>query len=115
MIAKEQDCVNPTTKGKLTWEHDNSCASNSEEELENWHNRIHEVSTRNCAQVTKSVFCMTSEVCNLPSYDVLGDVNIFLDEYEEQVPENQRLLALDIALKVTPARWWGAHKKNIEG
>ena len=56
---------------------------------------------------------MTSEVCNLPYYDGLGDVNIFLDDYEEQVPESQILLALDIALKATPARWWGTHKKNI--
>ena len=27
--------------------------------------------------------------------------------------ENQRLLALDIALKATPARWWGTHKETI--
>ena len=58
---------------------------------------------------------MTSNVCNLPSYDGLGDVNIFLTDYEEQVLENQILLALDIALKSTPDRWQGAHKKNIEG
>lgn len=57
---------------------------------------------------------MTSEVCNIPSYDGLGDVNIFLDDYEEQVPKYQRLPALDISLKSTPARWWNAHKKNIE-
>jgi len=29
------------------------------------------------------------------------------------VLENQRLLALDIALKETFARWWGAHKETI--
>jgi hypothetical protein len=27
--------------------------------------------------------------------------------------ENQILLALDIALKATPARWWGTHKEKI--
>jgi hypothetical protein len=27
---------------------------------------------------------------------------------------NQRLLALDIALKDTPARWWGEHKEKIK-
>jgi hypothetical protein len=30
------------------------------------------------------------------------------------VLENQRLLALDIALKATPARWSGAHKETIQ-
>lgn len=61
----------------------------------------------------KSVCCITSEVCNLPSYDGLGDINTFINGYEKQVPENQRLLALDIALKSIPTRWWSAHKKHI--
>jgi hypothetical protein len=34
--------------------------------------------------------------------------------YEEEVSDNQRLLVLDITLKATPARWWGAHKQNIQ-
>jgi hypothetical protein len=34
--------------------------------------------------------------------------------YEDEVLENQRLLTLDIALKDTPARWWGAHKDTIK-
>jgi len=32
IIGKEQDCVNPTTEGKLSWENDSSCTSDSEEE-----------------------------------------------------------------------------------
>ena len=55
---------------------------------------------------------MIYEVCNLPSYDGLGDVNTFINDYEEQVPQNQKISALDIALKATPARRWNAHKKN---
>lgn len=74
---------------------------------------LHEVSTRNCERVTTYVHCMTCEVRKLPSYDGLGDVNVFLDDYEGQVLERQKLIALDIALKSTPARWWGTHKKNI--
>lgn len=58
---------------------------------------------------------MTFEICNLPSYDGLGDVNIFLNNYEEKFPESQILLALDIALKDTPPRRWGTYKKNIGG
>lgn len=37
VTTKEQDCINPT-EGNLSWENDNSCASNSEEELENLEN-----------------------------------------------------------------------------
>jgi hypothetical protein len=34
-------------------------------------------------------------------------------EFEEIVPIQQRLLALNEALKATPTRWWGKHKKKI--
>jgi hypothetical protein len=44
----------------------------------------------------------------------LNDLEEFLTNYEEEVLENQRLLALDIALKETPARWWGTHKETIQ-
>jgi hypothetical protein len=37
----------------------------------------------------------------------------FLTQYEDAVLENQRLLELDLSLKATPARWWGAHKETI--
>jgi hypothetical protein len=33
--------------------------------------------------------------------------------FEEIVPTQQILLAMDEAMKSTPARWWGAHKNNI--
>jgi hypothetical protein len=37
-----------------------------------------------------------------------------LSLYEDKVLENHRLLELDMALKDTPARWWGAHKETIK-
>jgi hypothetical protein len=37
----------------------------------------------------------------------------FLAQYEDEVLENYRLLALDLALNATPARWWGTHKETI--
>lgn len=56
---------------------------------------------------------MTTEVCDLPFNDGLGNINTFIEEYEEHVPQCQRLLAMDITLRATLARWWGTHKKNI--
>jgi hypothetical protein len=37
-----------------------------------------------------------------------------LGQYEDEVLENQRLLALDIELKETPTIWWGAQKETIK-
>lgn len=83
MTPHEHDFVKHTIEGNLTWEHDSSYALDSEEELDNWKNSLHELSKRCCQRISKSVHSMAYEVCNMPSYDGLGGVNIFLDEYEE--------------------------------
>jgi hypothetical protein len=46
------DYVNPTVDGALSWQSISSCASDSEEALENWQQKLHEVSTRICAHIT---------------------------------------------------------------
>jgi hypothetical protein len=43
----------------------------------------------------------------------LNHLEAFLVKFEEIVPTQQRLLAMDEALKSTPARWWGTQKNNI--
>lgn len=63
------------------WDKDSSYTSDSDEELEDWKNRLHEVSTLHCNMMTKSLRCVSNEVRNLPHYDVLNDVEFFLDEY----------------------------------
>jgi hypothetical protein len=49
-----------------------------------------------------------------PTFQGLNDLEEFLKNYEEEILENQRLLVMDIALKETPAIWWGAHKETIQ-
>jgi hypothetical protein len=46
LTARQQDYINPTTDGNLRWLSDISCSSDSEEALENWQNKMYEVSTR---------------------------------------------------------------------
>jgi len=46
-------------------------------------------------------------------FDGEGSVETFFMKYEEIVVEPHRLLALDISLQATPARWWTAHKVLI--
>jgi len=46
-------------------------------------------------------------------FDGEGSVESFFMRFEGLVVEPQRLLALDISLRVTPARWWTVHKVSI--
>lgn len=55
-----------------------------------------------------------TEVCELPHFDGLTDVTTFFIEFEVIVVEKQRLLALDISMKATLARWWATHKTHIQ-
>ena len=44
LTARDKDQVNPMAKGILYWEKGSECFSDSDEELENWQGRLHEVS-----------------------------------------------------------------------
>jgi hypothetical protein len=112
--AREEDYVNPTADGVLSWRSITLCASDSDTGLENWQQRLHEVSTRRCTRIECTVRWVGTEVREPPTFHGLNDLEEFLTNYEEEVLENQRLLALDIALKETPARWWGTHKEMIQ-
>ena len=59
-----------------------------------------------CARLTKALCWIGIEVRNLPTFDGLNNLETFLFEFEGIVPVQQRLLALDEALKETPTRWW---------
>ena len=62
ITVRDQDWVNPTTDGRIAWDHKISCTSNSGEELEHWQNRLHELSTLQCNMVTKCAFFILSYV-----------------------------------------------------
>lgn len=47
ITMRYQDKVNPTVDGQITLECESSCTSNSEEEIECWQNRSHEVTMLN--------------------------------------------------------------------
>ena len=66
-----------------------------------------------CARITKSVRWVGIQVCDLPTYEGLSNLESFLIEFEEKVYKPQCQLAMDVALKATPARWWVVHKKTI--
>jgi hypothetical protein len=74
---------------------------------------MYEVSTRRCARLTREVHWIGTTMSNLPTFDGLNPLEAFLSEFEASVPTQQRLLAMDEALKATPARCMGTHKSNI--
>ena len=74
---------------------------------------MHEVSGRRLARITKTLRWIGSEVSTLPIFDGLSDINIFVQEYEAQLPYSKRLQHLVVALRATPTRWWTVHQQNI--
>jgi hypothetical protein len=113
LTARQQDYIDPTIDGNLSWRSDSACSSDLEEALENWQNKMYEVSTRRCARLTQKVHWIGTTISNFPTFDGLNHLEAFLLDFEEIVPTPQILLAMDEALKSTPARWWGTHKNNI--
>jgi hypothetical protein len=109
-IVRDEDYVNPTVDGILNWQTITSCWTDSDTVLENWKQRIHEVSMRRWERIDHIVRWVGMEIREPPSFHGINDLEVFLEQYEDEVLENQILFALDIALKATPARWWGAHK-----
>jgi hypothetical protein len=74
---------------------------------------VYKVSTRICAILTREVRWIDTTISNFPTFDGLKPLEAFLLDFEVSVPTQQRLFALDEALKATPTRWWGTHKSNI--
>jgi len=63
----------------------------------------------NCNMMMRLLCCVSTKVRNLPMYDGLSEVDDFLNRFEREVLEQQRVEALKWILCATPARWWGAH------
>ena len=83
--------MNPTDDGMLSWRCESSCMSDLEVGLENWQECLHEVSRRRLARITKTLRWIGLEVSTLPVFDGLSDIEIFVQEYEAQLPCPERL------------------------
>lgn len=55
ITAHDQDWVNPTPDERISWECDSSCTSDSDEEIEKWQDRFHEVTMLNCNMMVRSL------------------------------------------------------------
>jgi hypothetical protein len=68
---------------------------------------------RRCARIDCVVWWIGIEIKEPSLFHGLNYLETFLTQYEDELLENHRLLALDLSLKATPARWWGTHKEII--
>ena len=108
-----EDYIHPTIDGELGWRRASSTSCDSKYAIENWQNRLHEVSFRKCGLIEQSLRHDATETVEFPIYEgLLGQSEVF-QEFKEKVFEPQRILALDVELKATPARWWVTHKQMI--
>lgn len=64
-----------------------SCTSDSDKEKEHWQNWLHKVTTLNCNMMIRSLWCVTTEARELPTYDGEIGVDEFLDKFERAVSE----------------------------
>ena len=55
IMSSKEDYINPIADGNLSWWSVISCTSDSGDALENWKNRLHEVSMRRCARIIEFV------------------------------------------------------------
>lgn len=79
--------MNPTTHGMISWECDSSSTLDSNEEVEQWKNLLHEATTLNWNMMVRSLHCVATEARNLPMYDGLTSEDEFLNKFEREVLE----------------------------
>jgi hypothetical protein len=76
--TRQEDYVNPTANGVLSWRSITSCASNSDTSLENWQQRLQEVSTRRCARIDHIVRWVGTKIREPPSFHGVNELESFL-------------------------------------
>jgi hypothetical protein len=77
--------LNTTIDGVIGWRSITSCASDLDIGLENWKQRLHEVSTRRCARIDRIVIWVGTEIRELPIFHGINELEEFLKKYEEEL------------------------------
>jgi hypothetical protein len=72
--AREEDYVNTIGDGVLSWRSIAACASDSDIGLDNWKQRLHEVSTRRCACIESAIRWVGTYIREPPNFHGLNDL-----------------------------------------
>lgn len=79
--------MNPTVDGRISWEHENSYTSDSNEKVERWQNQLQKVTMLNCNMMVRSLRYVKIEPRELPTYDVLTAMDEVLSKFEITIPK----------------------------
>ena len=72
----------------LCWERDSEFFSDSDEEMENWKNQLHDISVLRCLRITREFCYISSEVRELPYFDDSGSIKeCYEDPRNVSIPE----------------------------
>ena len=74
-----KDYINPTADGELGWRSAISASSDSNDALENWQNRMHEVSFIKCGLIMQSLRHVVTKIIDFPIYEGLPKLFGFLE------------------------------------
>ena len=87
--------------------------TNSEDDLESWQNQLYELHGHSSTRPTKSLRWLSSQPSALPYFDGSTNPDPFIVQFSGQIPEPQKMTSLELALRVSAARWWKSHKPQI--
>ena len=73
-----EDYIHPTVNGELGYCSEIYTSSHFDDALENWQNRLHEVSFRKCGLITQSLCRVATEIVELLIYEGLPALPEFL-------------------------------------
>jgi hypothetical protein len=76
--TQEEDYVNPIADGVLSWRSITSCAPDLETCLENWQQRLHEVSTIRCTRIYHALRWVGTEIREPPKFHGVNELEAFL-------------------------------------
>lgn len=97
----------------MDWKCDSSCMTDSDEGLEHWKSILYELHGHRCERITNSIRWVGSEERASPTFDGMFNLEEFIAQFSEKVPDSQKMETLDSVFRATAARWWNGHKQHI--
>ena len=110
ITVQEEGYADPPAAG---WESGSSCMTDSEDELESWQHRLSEHHRGSNVCPTKSLRWVDSQPRTIPVYDGSTNPEPFIVQFSDQIPDLQKMEALESAFRATAVRWWMSHKRQI--
>ena len=102
--------MNSIADGIISWELESSYTSDSNDEIEQWHNRLHEVTTLNCNMMVILLRHVVREARELPIDTGATNMEELIDHCDKAILEQKQLGAQTETLCETTAQGWRTHQ-----